>query len=692
MKANEIKVKKLLSAHDTQFIIPIFQRNYNWSREQCKQLLDDIIEVGDDSKKNAHFIGSIVFLQEDLYSTSDITQLTIIDGQQRLTTLTLIYIVIYKLAIEWKNENLKTEIYETYLINKFSKEEKIEEKKLKLRPSENNDTALKYLLKDNDDEKFNDFSRLIENFDYFKSRIKENNYKTILKGLSKLMFVEISLGRKDDDNPQKIFESLNSTGLALDESDLIRNYILMGLKPKEQKDIYKNFWENIENQAKDIEKNENKVSDFIRDYLILKNKQIPKKKKVYIEFKKKYPITTFEELKENLSEINQLVYCYNKLINPTKESDKEISIQLKYIKRQEINAAFPFLLQVYDDFVNQKIIDKKTFIQILELIQSFCFRRFIVGISSNSTIFMNLYDKVDTSNYLYSLQKVLIKFSGRKKFPTNEEIRNALKMKDIYGMNSQNRIHLLERLEHFDNNERVDIENNPITIEHIFPQNPKEAVWKKGLETEEYNRIKEDYLHTLGNLTLSGHNPKMGNKSFKEKGLIGYKDSHLWLNKDLSELEKWDIKAIEDRRERLTNRFLEVWEYPKIEIQEESTNDEVNIFDAELPEKYQKLEYVKFDGQRLDITNITDLYLEILKQLFELEEEKFFNTELGKKIKITKNKGELRAPEVLNEDKTYFIEKNSNSKVKFELIKYALEIFELEDELFIKYTDLKEDD
>jgi len=281
MKANEINLNRFLSQSDTQFIIPVYQRNYDWSHHQCKQLLDDILEIGTNSKKNAHFIGSIVYVHDDVYSASGIRELTTIDGQQRLTTLTLIYLVIYRLAKTLGKEQLFNKINETYLINKFA----ADEEKLKLKPTENNNRALKYLLRSDKQEEYSDFSRLIDNFNYFKSRILEENYEAVLTGINKLMFVEISLDR-DKDDPQRIFESLNSTGLELSQADLIRNYILMGLKRKSQNKIYENYWEHIEQLSKDESTNSSKVSDYIRDYLTLENKKYLTKIKFIMNSKK----------------------------------------------------------------------------------------------------------------------------------------------------------------------------------------------------------------------------------------------------------------------------------------------------------------------------------------------------------------------------------------------------------------------
>lgn len=688
MKANETRVEDFLSSNKTQFVIPVYQRNYDWSNAQCKQLLDDILEAGINKKRNAHFIGSIVYVHDDVYTASRIKELTIIDGQQRLTTLTLLYLVIYRLAKEINNKGLESEISETYLINKFAQEEE----KLKLRPTENNDNALKYLLRGDDSEDFNDFSKLIDNFNYFKSRIAEENYEFVLRGLGKLMFVEISLDR-DKDDPQRIFESLNSTGLELSQADLIRNFILMGLKPKDQNKIYSNYWEIIEKLAKDEVSNNSRVSDYIRDYLTLINKKIPNKKKVYEEFKENYPTSTIEELEGNLSGIKNLVKHYNKLINPINEPDQDIKRELNYINRLEINVVYPFLMKVYDDY-SSSIISKEILLEILTFIQSFTWRRFIVGLPTNALnkIFMILYDKVDPANYLESIQKWLVSRKGSQRFPKDHEVIEALKFKDLYNTKSKNRTYLLERLENHQNREPVMIEgNSEITIEHIFPQNP-DPKWKIDLGAEEYNDMKDNYLNTIGNLTLSGNNGKLGNKPFSFKRDLenaGYKDSRLWLNKDLSTINRWDKDALENRFDMLSKRFLQVWKSPNIDIRQREESNEVNIFEAEDP-KHKKLEYAIFFDQKIEVTQVAKLYVEVFRQLFEIQPETFFKTDLGERITLTKKPVEGNPRQAVAINDTYFFEANLDNMGKFDRIKYALTLFDSEDELSIKYAEAKE--
>jgi uncharacterized protein with ParB-like and HNH nuclease domain len=684
MKANEINLNRFLSQTDTQFIIPVYQRNYDWTQTQCKQLYLDILEAGNNDKLSAHFIGSIVYVHDDVYSASGIRELTVIDGQQRLTTMTLIYLALYRLSIEIKNKPLENRINETYLINKFASDEE----KLKLRPTDNNDVALKFLLRSDIEEEFNDYSRLIENFNFYKTRITTENYEVVLKGINKLMFVEISLDREKDD-PQKIFESLNSTGLELSQADLIRNYILMGLNRKSQNKIYDNYWEIIEKSAKDNAANSSRVSDFIRDYLTLKNNKIPNKNKVYREFKDKYPTTTIEDLENHLKPIKKLVKHYNKILNPNIEKDAEIRQQLTNINNLEINVAYPFIMQVYDDY-SSEIITKQIFIEVLDLIQSFTWRRFIIGLPTNALnkIFMRLYEDVEIDNYLTSIQKSLLKKKGTQRFPRDIEVINSLKEKDVYGIKSKNRVYFLEKLENYQNKEFVSIiGNDDITIEHIFPQNPAPK-WKIDLGEEQYKFIKETYLNTISNLTLSGNNGKLGNKSFIEKKEMnidgkeqGYEFSRLWLNRFLKEQSKWDKTTIEKRFVIIKERFLNIWKLPDIEIDTQDF-DEVSIFDAENPTG-KKLEYAIFFDQKLNISKISDLYIEVIKSLFDLSPKTFFTSELEEKLNVTKNPKNCHSASAIND--TYYVETNRSSYEKFERLKKVLKVFGYEDELIIKY-------
>jgi uncharacterized protein with ParB-like and HNH nuclease domain len=687
MKASEINLNRFLSQTDTQFVIPVYQRNYDWTEAQCKQLLTDILAAGATEKVNAHFIGSIVYIHDDVYSASGIRELSIIDGQQRLTTITLIYIALYRLLKSIGDQQKLTRIHETYLINKFA----AEEEKLKLRPTENNDRAIKHLLSGDGEDSFNGgFSRVISNFSYFSSRINEDNIEHVLGGLGKLMFVEVSLERGKDD-AQRIFESLNSTGLELSQADLIRNFILMGLSRKKQNDIYLKYWQKIEQNAKELSTNQSRVSDYIRDYLTLKTKKIPNKSSVYAQFKERFPALEYEVLETLLEELKILSRHYHKFINPEQESDPSIRRQLRNVEQLEINVSYPFLLQVFSDYENEQI-DKPQLLDVLELIQSFVWRRFILGLPTNALnkIFMRLYEDVDSEDYVASIARSLMKKKGSQRFPRNAEVIATVVEKDFYNIKPRNRTYFLQRMENHNNKEPVQLDgNSDITIEHIFPQTP-DAKWKDALNPEAYLAFSETHLHTIGNLTLSGNNGSLGNKSFAEKKQMnhdakeqGYSYSRLWLNRYLKDIDQWDLAAYEERSRLLSERVLEIWRYPDLVLPDAATNEEVSIFEAEDPTG-RKLEYAIFADERRELITVSDLYLLVMRELYARNPEPFFASSLRERLRLSKNANDCRNAVELHDG--YYIEGNLSSLAKFERIQDALTLFNAEDDLTIRYA------
>ena len=356
-----------------------------------------------------------------------------------------------------------------YLVNQYVQQES---SKLKLKQTDTNSLAFKAIMNSTENE-FNKYSNVIENFNFFKGAITHDSFDTIMNGLKRLIFVEISLERGKDD-PQRIFESLNSTGLDLSQSDLIRNYILMDLDPKNQNIVFEQIWGPIEENARDLIKQKSMVSAYIRDYLTLRNKKIPNKNKVYIEFKKLYNEKD-DAYTQELENIKSLSIHYKKFINPSVVQDQDVRRELEYISRLEINVAYPFLLQVFEDFENGLLM-RTDLIKILKLIQSYAWRRFVVGLPTNALnkIFMTLYSEVDTEDYYDSIALALIQKRGSAKFPTDEDLKTALRDKDLYNIKSKNRNYMFELLENFNNREYVDTSNEYITIEHIFPQNPND--------------------------------------------------------------------------------------------------------------------------------------------------------------------------------------------------------------------------
>lgn len=692
MKANEVALNSFLSQTKTQFIIPVYQRNYDWAESQCLQLFNDILEIGGKIGET-HFIGSIVFIHDGVYTSSDVKQLVVIDGQQRLTTFSLLYLALFKYAMSNGLEEKASEINETYLVNKFVKEDS---SKLKLKQSDINAKAFKFLLSDNDPANYGEFSRLIENYTFFKNSITQDNFNVIQTGLNCLLFVEISLERGKDD-PQRIFESLNSTGLELSQADLIRNYILMGLEPNEQVRVFNDYWDVIEQNAKDADKEESRVSDFIRDYLTFKTKKIPNKSKVYDEFKARYTNRDKKFYQEVLQEIKDFSFHYSKLLNPKKEGSEELRKQIEFIKRLEINISFPFLLPIYNDYV-AGIITKDVFESILKLTQSFVWRRFIINLPSNALnkIFMTLYNDVDKANYLYSIQRALLKKKGVQKFPTNKDIEVALEEKDVYNTQSKNRIYFLELLENHNNREYVSVDNPDITIEHIFPQTPDE-LWYNKLDEKSISLMQDKYLNTIANLTLSGNNGSLSNKYFLEKKNMnrdgkqqGYAFSRLWLNQYLKEIDVWDLDTIKNRYKLLIDRFYKIWEFPEIELEEEvDTDQDYTIYNAPDP-RYKKLDYFIFQDEKIVTDEVSKMYYHVIKQLFEENPSAFYHQDIKTLLGLTSSGSDLRSAYPISPG--YFIEANIDNNSKFRRLKSLLSKFDYEEELLINFSDLELDD
>lgn len=436
--------------------------------------------------------------------------------------------------------------------------------------------------------------------------------------------------------------------------------------------------------------NESRVSDFIRDFLTLKQKDIPNKGAVYEKFKERYPAPNSAELMAALEELREFSDVYARLLNPLMEKDPVISRELGYIRTLEINVAYPFLMPVFRDY-KSGIITRDIFAAVLKLVQSYVWRRFILSLPTNALnkIFMSLYDRVDREDYLASIERSLMQRAGTQRFPRDAEVVAMLKEKDMYSTKSRTRTYFFDRLENHNNREPVDVTMPGITVEHIFPQNP-EPGWRNSLEHDEYVLLGEKYLNTVGNLTLSGNNGRLGNKLFickrdmnESDGEQGYRFSRLWLNRDLQLLEKWGVEQVEARADRIASRFLEVWPAPSVGAMAEVDSDEVNIFDAEEP-RHKRLEYAVLFGSRLNVTQVAKLYAEVFEQLLVLQPEAFNGTKLGERIQLTSEPDTLRQAVQVAEG--YFVEGNIDSTSKFERMKLALSELGLEEELFVKFA------
>ena len=563
MKASERKITKLFSESDTVFSIPVYQRDYNWQEKQCQRLFKDILQTGKNEKVSSYFLGSIVYIHDGIYGVGE-KEFHVIDGQQRMTTLTLLFLAIYfklKGTILAKDAD---KIYNQYVVNPYSEKEI----KLKLLPPEEN----LYILNKISHNKFNELEvfqdrNMLKNYLFFEKELENLSFddmKHLSNGIEKLIYIDIAL-EKGKDDPQKIFESLNSTGLDLSQGDLIRNYILMDLERGEQNRIYKEIWIPIENNCKVSDGSEitSYVSDFIRDYLTLKTEKISSKPKVFETFKAYYE----KENDEKLEDMKKYSEAYSYIIKPSLEKDKDIQRELDYLKSLDKTVINTFLIGVLKDY-KDNILEKDELLNILILLQSYLWRRYITEKPTNALnkIFQGMYGKISRSgNYYENLVDVLM----AEDFPTDEELESALKLKNVY-KDKEKLNYVFKKLENYNHNELIDFENEKITIEHIFPQKPNKA-WKENYSDNELEQM-ISFKDTISNLTLTGSNSNLSNKAFHEKRddeVHGYKNSKLYMNKYLGRLEEWNLLSMEARFESLYDDIIKIWKRPE----DKATND-----------------------------------------------------------------------------------------------------------------------
>lgn len=591
MKASESKLLTVLKG-PKQFIIPIYQRTYSWKLAQCNQLLNDILRISKDPSTSGHFIGSVVYFQENIHTQSDVPKLLIIDGQQRVTTISLL---IAALAQFLKNNEIaidtnSTKLQNYYLLN--SDEE--DELHYKLLLNKRDKQTLINILKGIELPK--DYSqRIVENFDFFKNKINKENASSIYNGILQLFVVEVAL-EKGIDNPQMIFESMNSTGLDLSQADLIRNYILMGQEIKLQNHLYEKYWYPMEQSYG----NEYTAAfnAFMRDYLSVKIGSIPRMDKVYEEFKQYVQGSkSSDSIEEIVADIYSFSNYYVHMVFHRLE-DKELQQAFKNISRLKVDVSYPFLLPVYNDF-KENFISKEVFIEILYLVESYVFRRAICGIPTNSLnkTFATLYKAISKDNYLESLKATFILMDGYKRFPDDVEFEKEMVAKDVYNFRSRN--YLLNKLENEGRKELVNTDD--YTIEHVMPQNESLSNEWKVMLGEKWKEIHQTYLHTIGNLTLTGYNSELSNKPFEIKKTMegGFNDSPIRLNSFLRNTNIWNEETILKRANQLAQKASLIWKAPQLqeEILEKYTKSE----EKQTTVHYTLEHYEYLKGEMLDL-------------------------------------------------------------------------------------------
>lgn len=592
MDARKGNIYEILNGNK-QFLIPVYQRFYSWDVEQCKRLWNDIVEMQKKGKVG-HFVGSIVNIAEQAMPTG-VQKYMIIDGQQRMTTLTLLLLALRDYALAHPGD---TSINAHRIDGMLLKNE-----------YENGDERYKLLLTETDRVILINLverkpfiqgvrSRVLDNYKFFAGKIEDKELTPIevWDSIGKLQIVNITLDRAVDD-AQAIFESLNSTGKELSESDLIRNYVLMGLEPVEQNYVYEHLWRPMEQLF--VYETQGTVMDaFFRHYLTMKISRIPKQGKVYEEFKLYHLNCEFRSIRELCQDLLDYAKYYTDIV--FKRSD-DVDLKKLYtdIIDLKMEVSYPFLLKVHYD-CEENIITTDELKEILRFCISYVLRRAICEIPTNSMnkTFATFKNYIKTDDYVNSVKAFFIMQDTYKEFPDNDKFNAAFIVRDIYNMRIRN--YILSRLENYKNKASIVIEN--FTIEHIMPQNKNLSMaWQKDLG-ENWREIQKKYLHTIGNLTLTAYNSEMSDRSFMEKKNMsgGFKESALRINNYVVLLNEWNEKHIQERAKDLAKKAELIWPYPE-------------LTDAELaPYQVEEKKTQKYSLDTYDVNAFTRILFESL--------------------------------------------------------------------------------
>ena len=597
----------VLLNRQNQYIIPVYQRKYSWRKEeQCARLWRDIVAMEQQNKQ--HFVGSIVSVAEQS-TLMRVQKCLIIDGQQRMTTLTLLMIALRDYLLEQGQPDTITD-----LILKNHGRTGYEAYKLLL--TEQDRDVMICLIERRPVDVENTNSRIYQNYLYFRERVlsQELTPDQIYQSISRLTIVGIVLDRDQGDDPQLIFESLNSTGLDLSKSDLIRNYLLMGLHQTEQDKIYHHYWHPFEKLFIDTEEEErsDRMDRFFRDYLTMKKGSFVKFDNIYDVFKEyssqNTEFNTIEELAEDIRTFGDL---YTNIVYERKHLPVEHMILQPIwaeIRSLRMEVAYPFLMRVYRDCLIGRIsIDELA--EIARLTIAYVVRRAVCEIPTNSLskTFATLKNNINYDDYFNSIKAAFYFLDSYKSFPNDEKFSAELRSRNMYSMRICK--YILTKLENYQNKEPIQSAN--YTIEHILPQNRNmRPEWQDALG-ESYAEIQAKYVDTLGNLTLTCYNSEMSDKSFTEKKKV-YKESAMHtLNKYVTEQDTWNENTILTRVDLLAKAACKIWHYP--------------VLMDEQKEKYQTKDELATVLQSYDISNYEFntttrmLYDRLLAAVMEIE-------------------------------------------------------------------------
>lgn len=595
----------LIEKNKRIFKIPVYQRNYDWSNIECEKLYQDIMKANERDHK--HFTGTIVYIVGR--DSSKLTEVLIIDGQQRLTTMYILLKALYDVA-KGVSVRIETEIEEVMFNRNCD-----EKYKLKLKPVKSDNDQLLLLIKDKFDEMDRN-SNIYKNYITFKNLIQSTltsglELNDILNGIKKLEMVEIVLDKSQGDEPQKIFESINSTGLELSLADLIRNYLLMD--DVNQDELYEDYWSVIEKNV-----GYRNLGDFVINFL---NSQISKSvnsKNAYRLFKEHCEENNFSH-EDVLRDLKRTSKYYGAFIGENHYYSKEISDYLRTFNTIKQTTVLPFLFRVFNDYEDRNI-DEKTLCKVLDYLLTYLVRITTCEINKNLSKFMkSMYDRFFDGNYDNYYEKMVIFLNDLRandRMPTNSEFEEALIHKPLYKKPICKFV--LSVIEN-STKEHIDITN--LTIEHILPQKENAAVWKKEVG-DDYSRVYEIYLHTLGNLTITGHNSELGTKSFTDKKSIILKNSKAnILNKEVLSAEKWNESSILKRAKVLSNILIDKFNYVDMHSDISETNELSFGVNSGIDFSNTKPEGFSFVGEYVKVSSWSDLLTKFINLTYDLDTE-----------------------------------------------------------------------
>lgn len=555
MKAIDCPFTKIING-TTQFVIPVFQRDYSWTETQCEQLWKDVIGVAENTTKRGHFLGSVVYVSTG-DSKAGFTRWLLIDGQQRITTLTLLLTALRDQIQDngWSGgEDAPTaKRIDAYFLKNLE-EEGNRQHKLVLR---RHDQATLEALLDRKKLPSGVSERIRDNYEFFREQLTNSDLEMVYRGIGRLIVVDVTLDRGIDD-PQLIFESLNSTGMDLSQSDLIRNFILMRLPEPEQTRLYETYWNKIENLFRGSEKT---FDTFVRDYLALctlTSKQ-ERADEIYFAFRRVFASigTEREKIDAFLEKLLRFAH-YHAAFSIGADAPKAFQEPLARLRRL-VDVPATTIMRLFACYSDLKTLSEEQFVQALVLIESYIFRRAICGEQTRGywQLFANLAYGINPQRPFESLTVGLARQSDSNRFPNDDEFRKALEEGDIYGKRVC--FNLLDRLENYGSKEPTD--TSKYSIEHIMPQNEKLGLKWREMLGNNWRDIQRQWVHRLGNLTLTGYNSTYSDRPFTDKKTIsgGFEESSVRLNKFVREQPVWTPVEMERRGKSLAKRAISIW-------------------------------------------------------------------------------------------------------------------------------------